>query len=260
VSSRPSPRSILKRKRIQFDPLEPCDEKGEAVPPRRKQRLRESDYAFPKPPKDMDSMTDSEFDKWTESMSDTQYDEFERYMDDIEADSDADSVDGDEDDDTPVDNHGRSAEPWVRADMIGGQHSSKRLRSQRITDDDEEEPAPKRSRYLPKPIATNPNPTAPVGSRTNPVDLLGPDYFQQRGREGRKIGDKELKQLAAQLAYGPRHTPVYTGPKAETMTRVHEEAIRDSERRQMGKEIELFGGDCFRCGVIPCLSLLHITR
>lgn len=57
--------------------------------------------------------------------------------------------------------------------------------------------------------------------------------------------------MAAQLAYGPRHTPDYRGPKAATMRKLHEEAIQDSARRTMGKEIELFGGDCFRWGLIP---------
>lgn len=237
------PHGILKRKRIHFDPLEPCDEKGEAVPPRRKQRLEgksEQKYDFPPPPKHPDDMTDAEFDKWTETLTDAEYDEFERYMDDLDAESDAEIDEESEDYDmedyritTPVVEYSRA--PPVPA-----------------------LPAPKRPKPI-IPIATNPNPTAPVGTRANPVSLLGADYFQVGSRERKQIGDKELKQMTAQLAYGPQHQPSYQGPKAEVMKRVHHEAIRDSERRQMGKEIELFGGDCFRCGLCPRLLLLHMT-
>lgn len=239
-----TPRGILKRKRIHFDPLEPCDEKGEPVAPRRKQRLAATEgkrgqaptktkkYGFPEPPKDPDEMTDAEFDAWSGTMSDMEYEEFERYMDDLEAESDAEADDEREEE----------AEYWARAPAVL-QTSTRR-------------PA---QRPQPIPIATNPNPTAPAGTRHNPVDLLGADYFQVGSRERKQIGDKELKQLTAQLAYGPHHQPTYQGPKADVMKRVHHEAIRDSERRQMGKEIELFGGDCFRCGLCPRPLLLHMT-
>jgi hypothetical protein len=199
----PAPRSILKRRRIEFDPLDCKDEKGEHVPPRRKQRLEEHKYKFPRPAKDPDDMTDDEFDKWTDTMTDEEFDEFERYMDDMDIDSDSE------------------------VEII-----------------DREPRTPPPSPRLPPPI--RPIATKPGINSTNPVDLLGADYFQVGSRERGQIKEKELKQMAAQLAYGPRHIPNYTGPKAAVMTKVHDEAIRDTERRQMGKEIELFGGDCFR--------------
>jgi hypothetical protein len=97
----------------------------------------------------------------------------------------------------------------------------------------------------PEPIRTNPNPA--VGSMQNPIDLLGEDYFRKGSRERDRISEKDLKLMAAQMAYGPKHVPNYGDhPRADSLKKVHEEAIRDVTRRQMGKEIELFGGDCFR--------------
>lgn len=108
--------------------------------------------------------------------------------------------------------------------------------------DDELEVLPPPAKRF-RPIATDPNP----GKVNTPMDLLGSDYFRKYGGDPRnRIQEGDIKRLAANLAYGPRHVPNYTGPKAPTMRKLHEQALHDADRRQMGKEIELFGGDCFR--------------
>lgn len=236
-----------RHKEIKFDPLPAKDASGAPVEPRRRTRQRAraeaKDPGYPLPAKDPDDMTDAEFDAWAAGLSDDQWDAFCDHMDDLEGDSDAesdaDSLDGYEAESDEEDDEQRP--PRKRPRMAPAAESGWR---------DMMPAAPTMAggaapRREPVPLATNPN-THGVEASVSPLDLLGADYFQRGSRAKNKINDRDIKQMAAQLAYGPHHVPNYTGPKASTMKKIHDEAREAMNRRQMGKEIELFGGDCFR--------------